>query len=303
MSATGEQVHGPTRAAPGSQGDGTPARRAIGWIGFGAIGLPMAARAVAAGWTVLGFDPSPMKQEAARAAGINVVPSTTDAASQAEGLVVCVVRTLEQVDSALLGEGEGVLRRDDPPLGVVMSTVGALGLEELAERASRVGGRVVDAPILGNPHGAAAGALTILVSGWRDDVASVRPLFDDIARSVVVLGEAVGLAQTVKTVSQLRQIAGMLATIEGVELAVRRGADEQVVLDVLHATEPSWATDNWVYASELWSHRDRTTSLGIFAKDLAAAVSDAEAVDVDVPIAREAHRVIESRLADGGGGC
>lgn len=298
MSTTGDDDHDPTPAAAGSQRGGASPKGPIAWIGLGAIGLPMAARAAAAGWTVWGFDPSPDRLEAASAAGVNVASSATGAASRADGLVVCVVRTLAQVDSVLLGE-EGVLRRDDPPLAVVMSTVGAAGLVELAGRARGVGAEVVDAPILGNPHRAAAGTLTLLASGSRDDIASVRPLFEDLADSVVVLGETVGLAQTVKMVSQLRQIVGMLATIEGVELAVARGADEQIVLDVLHATEPSWATENWAYASSLWARRDRSTSLGIFAKDLAAAVADAQVAGLDVPLAREARRVIEAVFDDG----
>lgn len=297
MGMTGEDGHEPTRAASSAPADGTSSKRAIGWVGLGAIGLPMAAHAAAAGWTVWASDPSPTQQEAAGEAGVGVVSNSDEAAARADGLVVCVVRTLEQVDSVLLGEG-GILRRDEPPLAVVMSSVGGLGLAELAERARGVGGRIVDAPILGNPAGAAAGTLTIVTSGPPADLAAARPLLCDLARSVVELGDPVGLAQTVKMVSQLRQIAGMLATIEGIQLAVRRGAEEQVVLDVLHATEPSWATDHWAYASGLWARPDRSTSLGIFAKDLAAALADAEGADVDVPLTHLAHELIETRLQD-----
>lgn len=269
--------------------------RAIGWIGLGAIGLPMARRAASAGWQVFAFDPSPERQDAARAAGLNLVASITEVAARGGDLVVCVVRTLGQVDEVLLGD-DGILGVDDPPLAVVMSSVGAAGLADLARRAGSTGGRLVDAPILGNPAGAAAGTLTLVVSGTTHDVATARPLLADLAASVVVLGEEIGLGQTVKMVSQLRQIVGMVATIEGVELATRRGADEQAVLAVLSATEPSWATEHWAYASRLWEGRDRATSLGIFAKDLAAAVSDAEAAGLGLPLTQEAHRLIEERL-------
>lgn len=275
-------------------------RPGLGWIGMGAIGLPMAARAAAAGWRVVGYDASPVQQEAARASGIDVVGSAAEVGAAAEGLVACVVRTLAQVEAALVGDG-GALRCHEPPLAVVMSSVGADGLSTLATRAQQTGGRILDAPILGNPHGAVAGTLTIVASGGSDDVALARPLLDDLARSVVVVGDTVGLAQTVKMVSQLRQVVGMLATFEGVELAVRRGVEEQVVLDVLHATEPSWATENWAYANGLWAGRDRATSLGIFAKDLAAAVSDAESAGVALRLTREAHRLIEARFEAGAG--
>lgn len=295
MSVTGDEGHESARRAPGGFDDGASRGRAVGWIGLGAIGLPMAARAAAAGWAVWGFDPSPRQQDAARAAGLELASSTEEVAARAEGLVICVVRTLEQVDSVLLGEG-GVLRSEEPPLAVIMSSVGAVGLAELDERAREAGGNLVDAPIFGNPVGANAGTLTIVVAGAPEDVATARPLLYDLARSVVVLGDPIGLAQTVKMVSQLRQIVGMLATIEGVELAVRKGADEQKVLDLFQATEPSWTTENWTYASDLWARRDRSTSLGIFAKDLAAAVADADVADFGAPLAREAQRLIEARI-------
>lgn len=268
---------------------------AVGWVGMGAIGLPMAARVAAAGWRVFGYDPLPGQQDKARHANVDVVHSPAEAADRAEGLVVCVVRTLAQVEAALLGDG-GVVRREAPPLAIVMSSVGAVGLAELAGRVRRAGGRVLDAPILGNPHSAEAGTLTVVVSGATEDVTAARPLLEHLSRSVVVLGEEVGTAQTVKMVSQLRQIVGMLATIEGVELAVRRGAAEREVLAVLAATEPSWATDNWDYARDLWERRDRSSSLGIFAKDLAAAVSDARASGLALRLTGAAHDLIEARL-------
>lgn len=259
------------------------------------MGLPMASRAVSAGWEVFAFDPSPDRHGAALAAGLHVVANAAEVAERAAGLVACTVRTLGQLDEVLLGD-DGILGVDDPPLAVVMSSVGAAGLVDLAGRTGTTGGRVIDAPILGNPAGAVAGRLTLVVSGTAHDVATARPLLADLAASVVVLGAEIGLGQTVKMVSQLRQIVGMLATIEGVELATRRGANEQAVLAVLSATEPSWATEHWDYASRLWAGRDRATSLGIFAKDLAAAISDAEAAGLDLPLTQDAHRLIEERL-------
>jgi 3-hydroxyisobutyrate dehydrogenase-like beta-hydroxyacid dehydrogenase len=280
---------------PGQSSVTPPIPRGVGWIGMGSIGLPMAARVAGAGFEVWGYDASPARREAATAAGIHVAKDAADAAAHAGGLVFCVVRTLAQLEATLLGE-DGVLRSGVRPDAVVMSSVGGVALAALEVRVREDGGRILDAPILGNPAGAAAGTLTIVVSGAPDAAAEARPIFDSFSRAVVVLGEAVGLAQTVKMVSQLRQVIGMLATLEGIDLAVRRGADEQAVLRVLNETEPSWATQNWTYARSLWLGRDRSTSLGIFAKDLAAAVSDAHAAGLDIELTREAHRLIEARI-------
>lgn len=267
----------------------------VGWVGLGNIGLPMAERAAAAGWHVVGYDAVPERMADALGAGIEMVASPEEVGRRADRCIVCIVRSLDQADDALLGD-RGVMRGGRASPVVLMSSVGATGLTALAARMSTLGGRVVDAPILGNAAGAIAGTLCILTSGSEDDVAVVRPLLDTLAASVIYLGKAVGAAQTVKVVVQLRQILGMLATIEGVELADRLGADPHALMEILSASEPTWATQRWEYVRDLWERRDRSTSLGLFSKDLLAALADAEAAGVDLPLTREARRLIEVRL-------
>ena len=45
-------------------------KRRVGWIGLGAIGLPMAVRAATLGWEVHAYDSVAARCDAARAAGI-----------------------------------------------------------------------------------------------------------------------------------------------------------------------------------------------------------------------------------------
>lgn len=266
---------------------------------MGAIGLQMAARAAAAGWEVWGCDPDPARQQAARAAGIHVAWTPAESGRRADRLVVCAVRSLDQVEDALVGE-RGALRAARGRLGIVMSSVGAQAMPALGARAEACGGGLLDAPILGNPSGAAAGELTVVASGAEGDLAEARPLLEELAASVVWLGERLGAGQAMKIVSQLLQVVGMIATLEGVELAGRHGVPREAVLEVLRATAPSWTTANWAYASELWARRDPRTSLGLFAKDLAAAISDAAAVGLDLPLTGEARRLLDERVGGEG---
>jgi 3-hydroxyisobutyrate dehydrogenase-like beta-hydroxyacid dehydrogenase len=272
-------------------------RGPVGWIGLGAIGLPMAARAVEAGWEVWGFDPDPERQAAAERAGIHAAAGPAEAGRRAAPLVVCVVRSAAGVEDALLGEG-GALRAGPGRLGLVMSTVGAEAMEGLAARARDLGA-LLDAPILGNPAAAAAGRLTIVASGHGGDVEAARPLLEAFATSVVDLGERPGAAQAMKLVSQLLQIVGMVATFEGMALAEGRGVREEAVLAVLRATAPSWTVEHWDYARELWERRDPATSLGLFAKDLAAAVADGASAGVALPLTEEALALLRTRMASG----
>lgn len=264
-----------------------------GWVGLGAIGLPMAARAAAAGFAVSAWDPVAERRQAAEAAGIEIAAGAAATGGAESGLVVCVVRDAAQVADSLLGE-DGALAAGGR-VGLVMSSVGAEEMGRLAARAP-AGAVLLDAPILGNPAAAEAGELIVPLSGDAAAKAKAAPLLATFAESVVDLGAEPGTAQAVKSVSQQLQILGMVAAIEAIALARARGVEEEQMLAIVEATEPTWASRNFDYAKELWQRGDPDTSLGIFAKDLAAALADAEAAGVEMPLADQALRLLRARL-------
>jgi len=270
-------------------------RPVVAWLGLGAMGLPMAARLAAVGWDVWGVDLSASRRDTARKTGIRIAADPADAGRRTERFVVCIVRTAAQVEEALLGE-RGALRTTPGRCGIVMSSIGAEPVRDLAARARTLGCTLVDAPVLGNAEAAAAGALTIVTSGAAADIAAARPLLTALASSVVDLGRTPGTGQVMKIVSQMLQIVGMVATLEAMEMAVAQGVAEDVVLRVLGETAPSWAVERWDYVCDLWKRRDPATSLGIFAKDLAAALADATQVDVGLPLTEAALRILDARM-------
>lgn len=77
------------------------------------------------------------------------------------------------------------------------------------------------------------GSLTLLVAGAADDVADTRSLLAELSGSVVDLGERLGAAQAMKMTSRLLQIVGMVATIEGIQLAERHGIARGTALELL----------------------------------------------------------------------
>ena len=197
------------------------------------------------------------------------------------------------MSESLLGE-DGALAAGGR-VGLVMSSVGAEAMERLAAR-TPAGAVLLDAPILGNPAGAEAGTLIVPLAGPAAAKAEAAPLLATFAESVVDLGEEPGTAQAVKAVSQQLQVLGMVAAIEAISLARARGVDEEQMLAIVAATEPTWASRNFEYAKGLWQQGDPGSSLGLFAKDLGAAVDDAAAVGVEMPLAEQALRLLRARL-------
>lgn len=271
------------------------AGHAIGWIGLGALGLSSAARAIASGWEVWGCDTKPARTDAARAAGVQVVDGPGAVAERADGLVVCCVRDADEVEQVLIS-ADGALGVKPRLVGVVMSSISVEAMTRLADRARADGMTMIAAPVLGNPATAAAGESLFLISGEPAAKRRARDLLDNLGRGTIDLGDEPGSAQAMKLVSQLVQIVGMLATFEGVELARGHGLSAESVRRVLCATEPSWTTNNWDYAADLWRRRDATSSLGLFAKDLDGAARDARRAGLDLPVLAAARRHLLERL-------
>ena len=105
-------------------------------------------------------------------------------------VVIVLVVDAEQVDTVLFG-GDGVTTaRARDRVVLVSSTVDPAYVAALAPRLSVVGIALLDAPVSGGPAKAAAGTMTMMVSGDRRGPRACAHLLDRIAGRVFVLGPA-----------------------------------------------------------------------------------------------------------------
>jgi 3-hydroxyisobutyrate dehydrogenase len=174
----------------------------VGWVGLGAMGLPMAHCVARAGYRPAAYDIDPGRAASLAADGVNPAASIPEVAAGADVLVLMV---------ATPGQAEDVLFGDDPAapalaLGsvvMVMATVGPAAVRHWADRLAEHRVNVVDAPVSGGVARAAAGDLLVMVSGPQTAVERVRPLLDAMASSAPVVGSVPGDGQKVKLVNQL----------------------------------------------------------------------------------------------------
>src|SRR4051794_30844858 len=95
----------------------------VGFVGLGEMGLPMAAHLVAGGFGVVAYDALAARRDDAAERGIRWAASAPAVAAAATRTVVVMVRTLAQVESAVLGE-DGCLAAGREPIDLlIMSTV------------------------------------------------------------------------------------------------------------------------------------------------------------------------------------
>jgi len=204
----------------------------IGFIGLGAMGLPMTGHLIGAGHDVTVASRSRGPIDAALALGAHDGHTPLQVAEASEVVILCVPNSpevVEVVDGMIAGLGAG------------KTVVDCSTIDPEVERAQHVrvtatGARYLDAPLSGGTAGARNGVLTLMVGGDEATLGDVTPVLSAFARLIVHVGGP-GMGQVVKLCNNLIYAAQMLATAEATALALRSGADPSQLLEVLtHST-------------------------------------------------------------------
>jgi 3-hydroxyisobutyrate dehydrogenase-like beta-hydroxyacid dehydrogenase len=268
-------------------------RLAVGFVGLGNIGRPMALRLTSQAeerqLDVHVFDVAAEPLAELVAAGASAAGSVAELAERVD--VLCVmVRDDDQVRE-VLGAALGVA--GERLTVVIHSTVSPTTPGELADTAARHGVKVVDAPVSGGAMGAADGTLAILVGGSDEAFAACRPALDAMGSMVVHAGP-VGSGTRFKLARNLMHFVAFTAATEAQRLAEAAGLDLKALGEVVRHTDAITGGPGAIM------HRATTAPLaeddfwfGVFShvralgeKDLRFATELADQLGVDVPLAR-----------------
>ncbi|MFJ1969371.1 NAD(P)-dependent oxidoreductase [Streptomyces sp. NPDC087903] len=212
-----------------------PAPRPVGFVGLGAMGLPMAANLAKAGHQVLAWNRGRSPLDAARAAGCRTSESLPRLGT-GSSVVLTMLPDLPQVEAVLNGP-EGLLAghgAKNPVLDtlVVMGTVSPVAVRRLAQELRPRGVTVVDAPVSGGVTGARQATLSIMAGGAEAAVERVRPYLEAMGSTVRRMGDT-GSGSLAKACNQLVVAGTLVALAEAVLLGERGGLEPAALLDVL----------------------------------------------------------------------
>jgi 3-hydroxyisobutyrate dehydrogenase len=204
----------------------------LGFIGLGAMGLPMTRHLLEAGHQVTVASRSPGPVERAVALGA-IEGGTPRAVAEAADVVILCVPSSPQV-TEVVGAMLPALRAGQ--VVVDCSTIDPEVSRAEHQRVTSTGAGFLDAPLSGGTAGAEKGTLTLMVGGDEATLEAVRPALDPFAGLVVHVGGP-GMGQVVKLCNNLIYAAQMLATAEATALAVKSGVDLVKLHEVLvHST-------------------------------------------------------------------
>jgi len=206
-------------------------RLAVGFVGLGVMGWPMAANIALAGFPVFVHNRTKERADAfARSSeGVTVCASPAEVAAFAE-VVLTMLADGRAVDEVYLGE-MGLLAGARPrAVFVDMSTIGPEHAAELGARVEEAGFELVDAPVSGSVSTAKSATLLVMAGGSEEAVARVRPVLEAMG-SIMHVGPS-GSGATMKLAVNTVVYGLNQSVSEALVLAERAGLDRRLTYDV-----------------------------------------------------------------------
>ena len=271
----------------------------IGWIGTGQMGLPMSSILIAAGHEVRGFDLD--ADSLVRFSGAGGIPAETIAAvCDGAEIVFSSIPDDKALRRVALMAGGVLPSLSRGGIYVDMSTVSPDVSREVALAANQRGVAYLRAPVSGSVDLAAAGKLTVIVSGPEAAWKTCTPLFDLIGAKKFHVGED-EQARYLKLVINNMIHATAVAMAESLAVGRKGGLEWAQMLEVIAAS--AIGSPLVQYKAPPLKARDFSPASFVTTsvKDQELFVDAAEGVGVPVDIAATVAGVFREIVADGDG--
>ena len=255
------------------------------FIGIGAMGDPMAACLLRAGYTVTVFDTRPARMQSFVAThGGSQAVELGAAAAQAD--VVVMILPNSRVVQTLLFGSNGIASSLKAGTVVIDMTSGVPAVTQaLSAQLAEQGVVLFDAPVSGAVARAVSGELTIMVGGTDAMVRPVMPVL--AAMGSVTRTGPVGSGDAMKALNNLVSCGGYLIGIEALLLGAKSGLNPAMMVEVLNASTGMNNSTQKKFKQYVLSRKfDSGFPIHMMLKDLDNAVGIAQTEGVPAPFAQ-----------------
>ncbi|MCC5928684.1 MAG: 2-hydroxy-3-oxopropionate reductase [Cyclobacteriaceae bacterium] len=202
----------------------------VGFIGLGIMGKPMALHLLKANYELFVVEKNKAALELGKH-GAKVLSTCKEVASSAD-VIITMLPDSPEIKEVVFGK-DGVLEGiKSGSVFIDMSTIAPATAKEVYAAMQKKGIEALDAPVSGGQVGAEAGTLSIMCGGSQAAFDLVKPLFDIMGKSAVLIGDA-GAGQMTKACNQM--IVGMTiqAVAESFTLAKKAGVNLEKMREAL----------------------------------------------------------------------
>lgn len=215
----------------------------IGFAGLGAMGAPMAANLLRAGFIVSVYNRTAERCRPLVERGAIACQTLAELGSSSD-VAITMVSDTPDVEAILFQPGGIAPSLAAGAVVIDMSTIAPSAAIRFAQMLSQRSISMLDAPVSGGEAGANAGTLSIMVGGDRDVFERCQPILNAIGTNIVYAGPA-GRGQMTKLVNQIAASLNLLAAVEAVRVARAAGLNVQDTLRVIGGgAGASWMLTN-----------------------------------------------------------
>ena len=262
----------------------------VGFIGLGMMGRPLATRLLEARHSLVVYDTSPAAMQTLAAKGAVVAESAAGVANEAR-VVFASLPTPDAVRRVAIGS-EGVSSGSEIRIFIDLSTTGPRVSREVADALAKRGIELVDAPISGGPNGAEAGTLAVMAAAPQAAFREVEDLLRVFGK-VFHVGEAAGLAQTMKLINNLMSVTAIAITSEAMVIGAKAGLDPSLMIDILNVSSGrNSSTEDKFPRTVLTGKFDFGFPVGLSMKDIGLCLREAESMGIPTPVGSAVHQML-----------
>jgi 2-hydroxy-3-oxopropionate reductase len=273
---------------------------AVGAIGLGAMGRPMAERLAASAMppgVIRDLDDPALA--ALQLAGARRAGSIAQLAAEVD-VIVLSLPDAAAVEHVTVGP-DGIAAGGRPGLVVLdTSTIEPERARRIAATLAGGGISYIDAPVSGGTMAAASGTLSVMAGGDAEALERARPVLDAIAERVVHFGPA-GSGQVAKACNQLIVLGSIELVAEALTLAEESGIDPGRLREALLGGFAASRILDLHGARMLRDDYEPGGRAAYHLKDIAIVAELKAASGVPTPAFDAAARQLERLVAAGGG--
>ncbi len=203
----------------------------IGFIGLGAMGLPMSKNVIRKGYSVTTYDIAKERLADLVAFGADPSGSAMEVGERSD-IVITMVPSSPHAREAILGEKGVIEGVKEGSVVIDMSTIDPVTTREISEKLSAKGVKMLDAPVVRGVRGAAEGTLAIYVGGTPEVFERCKGLLSTMGTDIEYCG-MIGAGEIVKIINNLIISVSMCSLAEALVLGVKAGVDPEVLFKTL----------------------------------------------------------------------
>lgn len=262
----------------------------VGFIGLGAMGLPMASNLQRKGFNVIVHDIDEAKMDKVAVLGAKTAVSVA-AASSGQEVVITVLPATQHVEAVVLGEDGVLAHLDSGALLMDMSTIDAKGTDRVAAACKEKGIAFVDSPIGRLSLHAERGESLFMVGADDDGFARVEPLLNAMGTTIYRCGGP-GMGSRMKVINNFMLLSTAQIVAESIALGTKLGLDIQTIHDVTGGTTAHNGQFHVLMANKaLKGDIEPGFTIDLAYKDLSLAMNAAGEQRIGLPMGAAAHAV------------